>query len=411
MALDLTAATAVLKTKYTSEEVLNIASSKHPFFLNNLKQIGDFGGNGTMVVPVEFSNPQSIGGADPITGDGFVDVQASTASSSTAWAPFGVTRKLQYGLAKVHGLTMLVDDGDEDAFFQLADREWKNMFKEMGNRIAVHLYRAGTGSLGQRSTISVNTITLVDPRDARNWKKGMRLYASATDGGGTLRGAPDFTTVAAVNRGAGTVTVVSAAAIGGFVNSDFLFAARKDYDGTYTGLAAWLPGTDPSATTFFGVDRTVAMTELSGVRKAQVSGQTLEELAMDLATDIVDFGGTPDSGYMSPQNLNILAKQLGQKVIRQQGDDAVVGLGTITQNTDAGVITWYSDPDCPRTRMYLLQQDTWTLYHTKDFPHFAEEDGKAFFRKDAEDAYETRARAYGNLACRAPGYNGVAVLL
>jgi hypothetical protein len=411
MPLDLTAATSILKTRFTTEEVMNIASAKHPLFAN-LTKMDDFTGDGTLKIPVEHTNPQAIGGS-------FTKLQTTAiTNTSTKWSTWALTRRLQYGIAKVSGLVMVASADDEGAFFRAADREWRNMFKEMGNRIAVHLYRSGSGSLGQRASISTNTITLSEARDARNFKIGMSIEAAAGDGTGALRVGSTFVTN--VDLPGGKITVNSAAGITTFSDNDFLFAmgdhAAVD-GGTYHGLAGWLPSVAPAVgggDNWFGIDRSVNVTLLAGQRKTMVSGQTLEEVGMDLATDIWDVGGTPDCGYLSPQNLNILAKQLGSKIVRQDpsaDSPGTFGFPSITQYTDAGPITWYGDPDCPRTRMYILTQDTWTLHHVADFPHYVEEDGNAFLRKDSEDAYETRARAWGNLACRAPGYNGVATLL
>lgn len=105
----------------------------------------------------------------------------------------------------------------------------------------------------------------------------MRVQASSTDSISGVRAG--YTYVTAVNRSTGTVTVNSAAAITAFADNDYLFP-RGDIDGEIKGLEAWIPAADPGATSFFGVDRSVDVTRLGGLRK-DLSGKPIEEALME----------------------------------------------------------------------------------------------------------------------------------
>lgn len=414
MSLDLPAASAILKTRWTSEEIHNVASAAHVAY-NKIKHKNDFTGDGKLVIPVEYANPSQIGGQ-------FSLVQgtpgAATDVASTRWAKFELTRRLQYLVPRVHALVDVASSDPAGAFFVAGNNEMKRISEEFGNRMGAHLYRSGTGSLGQIATggISGNIITLAEPRDARNFKVGMRIVVSATDGG-TPRAGETYVTSQQI--AAGKFVVNNLADITGAAALDFV-AAIGDFpaggtigEGAIHGFEAWLPATAPAVgESFFGTDRGKAPELLAGQRVTQVAGQTLVEVVQDLETNIWDAGGKGEAiGLCSPQNLNVMKKQLGSQIQREAGVGGKMGFSYVEHTTDNRTVRWYGDPDCPRKRMYIIDPSTWTLHTAMDFPEW-EDFAEGMFRlRDGTDYREGRGRAWGNLACSAPRDNGVAVLL
>ena len=83
-----------------------------------------------------------------------------------------------------------------------------------------------------------------------------------------LRASGASITITGVDRDLGVLTFASTAAITGLTNADSIFA-NGDYTAANdklkcSGLLDWIPSTTPSATTFFGVDRSTDPTRLAG---------------------------------------------------------------------------------------------------------------------------------------------------
>jgi len=133
---------------------------------------------------------------------------------------------------------------------------------------------------------------------------------------------------------------------------------------------------------------------------------------IDLAMVIAREGGTPDYAFMNFQNFANLEKALGSKVIYQTAKDpsGVVGFEGIKVHGQKGPITVIPDQNCPVTRCYMLQLDTWKLCSLGAAPKLLKSDGMEFLRVSSEDSVEVRVGAYLQLGCHAPGWNGVGKL-
>jgi hypothetical protein len=293
---------------------------------------------------------------------------------------------------------------DVGAFAEARKMQVDSGLDEIAKSLEIGLWGSGSGVLGRRSSISTNTVTLTNARDTRNFYKGMTVAACDTETGGTLR--TGTTTVASVDQDAGTVTLTLASSINSFANNDFLYTAG-DYDLKIKGFAAWLPLTAPGATSFFGVDRTANMQALSGHRLA-ASSNTIEEQIMQLTERIVDFGGSPDTCFLSHTNFNTVSKSLGSKIEYDGGGGtATMGFSGIRIATSAGTLEVRPAPYCPDDRGYILQKDTWTLHTLGEVPHIVQDDGLMVRAARTTDGVEGRIRYYCQPACNAPGWNGV----
>jgi len=418
MSLDLVSSSNILKTRYTTEEIRNVASAAHVGY-SKIRFEQDFTGNGDLIIPIEYANPSQIGGS---FGTARTTPGGATDNQSTRWGKFTLKRRFQYLFPRVHASVTKATADPDGAFFDAASNELKRIAEEFGNRMGAFLYQSGSGSLGRRASISGNIITLSESRDAKNLKVGMRIVASATDGG-TPRAGETFVTSQQIS--AGKVVVNNAADITGFVDNDFLGAAG-DFPaggaagldaslgaGAYHGFEGWLPPTDPvlGSDSWFGQDRGVAPEMLAGSRVTQVTGQTIKELIMDLETQIWDRGGKGELiGLTSPQNRTILAKQLGSEVQREPGDGKF-GFRFVDFDGHNRTVRIYGDPDCSRKRVFLIDPSTWVFHTAMDFPDWEDYAGSMWRLLETSDYYEGRGRAWGNLACHAPRDNGVVVLL
>ena len=83
----------------------------------------------------------------------------------------------------------------------------------------------------------------------------------------------------------------------------------------------------------------------------------------------------------------------------------------MTSPTGAGgPVTVIPDVNCPDTLAYALQMDTWRLLSLGPVPNIFDKDGVTMLRVSNADSVEIRARAYMQLECNAPGWNGVVSL-
>lgn len=199
-----------------------------------------------------------------------------------------------------------------DAFIDQASFNMDTGFRNISNNLAQQLYASGTGSRGQISSAGITTSgsttacswVLLDPNSIVSFEVGMLLVASATDGG-----VPSASTVliTSVNRSTGAIGGTSSNAHSSDLSAEWASSAYLTIAGdvpaagasgtgsflAVSGLAAWLPTSAPSSTLFWGVDRSVDVTRLGGVRFNGQS-ETIEEALIDGASLVAREGGQPD---------------------------------------------------------------------------------------------------------------------
>lgn len=271
------------------------------------------------------------------------------------------------------------------------------------------LFRSGTGSIGQISTISSGAIALSDVNSIVQFEVNMVLQAAATDGG-SPRAALGY--VVSVDRSAGSMVVSTsyggaAASPAAWAANDFLLV-QGDSNAKIKGLLAWLPTTVPgSSDNFFGVNRSVDSTRLAGVRY-DGSAQPIEEALIDSSSLLAREGGKPDVCIMSYASYSALEKSLGAKVVyidlkAPMNDIAFRGIEVNGANSR---IKCFPDRSCPSKQAFLLTMKSWCLESLGDAPQILRYgDGLEMLRVYNADAGEVRVAYYANLSCNAPGWN------
>lgn len=397
MALNLTNFDAALKVHYTADRIENLTYPTNPLFAM-LSKTQDFGGR-NLPVPIIFGNPQGRSAS-------FTNAQNNV--TNTQITDFILTRVTDYGLATIDGEVIEASQGDNNAFMRAVATEIDGTLASLARSASIAMYGSGSGTIGQLSATSgvTTVITLADINEITNFEVGMTLQLSTADGGGTVK--TGTTAITDIDRDLGTVTVATSLATFtpiGAVN-DFIFV-QGDYDAKMSGLAAWLPTTAPSATLFFGVDRTSDVTRLGGIRIAG-AGAPIEEVIIDATKRVGREGGRPDKLFLSYERWGELDKSLGSKV--QYVDltvDGRVGFTGIRVNGPNGPIDVVPDTNCPDPRGYLLQMSMWKFYGLGRIPRIFREDGLTVLRQSTADGVEVRALYRGQMGCRAPGFNAV----
>lgn len=392
MSLDLTTFDAALKQHYTDDMIFDMVYKDNPL-MAMLSKMEQFGGR-NLPIPLIYANPQGRSAT-------FTNAQTRGAVTSSKLEDFVLTRVRDYSIATIDNETLEASKGNANAFLEAATVEIDGAINSLTRSLAVAIYGDGTGIIGERASLSTNTVTLARLSDVTNFEVDMELGAVASDKT-TLR--TGNTTITSVDRDLGTITLTSAAAITGFVDGDFLFV-NGDFNSKLSGLEAWIPETAPTSTPFFGVDRTSDITRLAG-RRHDGSAQPIEEALIDGASKVAREGGKIDHYMISYEKYAELEKALGSKV--QYIDltmTAQVAFRGIIVNGPRGPIRVIPDQNCPEDVAWGLDLKTFKLYSLGKAVRVIDTDGLSMLRQANADGVEVRYGFYGNLGCRAPGYN------
>lgn len=418
----------LLKELYPEGLPEQLLQRKH-LLLSKMQKDGDAYGD-YIVIPVVYDNPA---GRSADIGTLLGTTAAGSMISPTQSKRFLVYLSSDYAATWINELTVLKAANDRGAFVNAFKFEVDGILRQLGNSLSHALYRNGSGAIAQGDsnwTITGNVITLSKRSDTKFFTEKMALDFVANSGGapsGSPRAlaATYRVLVTAIDEDAGTVTCAldsngaAVTAINGYytslANSDWIVPAG-DYNSAYAstdytrikGLAAWIPLAAPSGgDSFWGVDRTVFPTRLAGHRLNDATAPA-EDSIMALAEVMHERGASPDFCVVSPRQFTKISKRLNAKVDYDgAGGDAKYGFMTFGVATSAGVIPVYADSDCPEDRGYLLSMDTWRIKHLKELPHVVATDGLTSLRRPGLDQQEVRARYYAQVACYAPGENGV----
>lgn len=398
--LDLTSFSAALKTLYTDKKIENLVYKDNPLLALMPKMERFFGEN--LKIPLIYGNPQARSAT-------FSSALSQQAAASAALKAFFITRSKDYSLASIDNETLKASESDMGAFLRAAQVQIDGAMQSISRSLAVALYRNGSGSIGNigTSTLAGQTIVLSNSDDVCNFEVGMTIVLSATDGGGTVRAGSLL--VDGVDRNNGTVHVTQNISTGvpTAAASDYVFQ-QGDYDLKVKGLSAWLPYGGPSATPFFGVDRTADSSRLAGIWQ-DGSAKPIEEALIDIAVRQSREGGRPDHCFMNYTDYANLEKALGSKV---QYVDVMaptmpeVGFRGMVIQGPKGPIKCIPDQNNSSLNSFLLQLDTWELCSLGKAPTLFNTDGLEMLRSPAGDGVDIRIYYYAQVANHAPGYNG-----
>lgn len=402
-ALDTTSASAILKEYYSKQRVTQLTYKDAPLYAM-LSKTKDFEGS-SYPLPMRVTNPQGASAT-------FSNAQAQKRPSN--YKKFSLTRVKDYSLASIETEAVLASASNPGAFLQLATAEIDGAFDTMRNRLGWALYGDGSGAMGTVGTAGYSStnpavVTLSQVEDIVKFEVNQTIEIRS---GASVRNLATATTsaiVTAVDRDLGTFTL---GAVDNSGNTDTVVAGDTinvvgDYNAKLSGLAAWIPSSTPSATPFFGVDRTQDSTRLAGVRVAS-TGKPIDEALIDAARRLGREGiGHPDTVMMGFSRYASLEKLLGSKVRYNEVEIAGIAFRAIEISGPSGTIKVFADRDCPENKAYMLEMSSWSLYSLKEPVQLLDQDGNRMLRESTADAMEVRIGGYFNLGCTAPGANAV----
>jgi hypothetical protein len=378
---------AALKQHYTGERIENMVYKDNPLFAL-MPKYESFGGL-NLKLPIKWGNPMG-------RSAGFLAAQTNETSGKIS--AFVLERKKDYAVARIENETVESSKGNANAFMEAATFAIDGAIQAITRSLAVTMYGDGTGSIGTVGAVDTtgtdhDLITLSNIQQITNFEVDMELNFASSD---------TNKTVLAVNRDTGVIKVDDSS---GATATDAIYV-DGDRDAVYSGLGAWIPSTAPASTdSFFGVNRFLDTDRLAGVRFAGGS-LPLEEALIGAAARVAREGGKPDYCFMNYSNFADLEKALGSKVAYvEKNIKPEIGFRGILIHGPRGPINVIPDQNCPPDVAYLLQLDTWKLYSLGKAPKILASDGNKMLRVSNADQLELRVGFYGQLGCRAPGYN------
>lgn len=355
---------------------------------------------------------------------------------------FLVTRVQNYSLATLTGDFLRASAQSIGAFMPGAELNVKAAFKAFGNDIAHDLYSDGSGTRGTyglgSGTIAAGVITLDNFQQAMFFTQNMALNSFSISGQTpTISTGGNYGYVIAVDTSAGTVTV--SATQGGAAGTPAGWSTAFPYlsqvgDTNFisngltsanmlkmAGMLGWIPLTAPSGSdNWFGVNRSVAPTSLSGYRFTGVN-ESIQDALIDGTNQLAANGteaGDPDFIFINPVSYQTLVKQLTSQGVYQMvkakiNDEVNISFKALVLPTANGEIAILQDRNVPAQTAFIVTLKTFKLRSLGKLPQFLTYPG--FYDQlgipvPGSDAIQLQIGGYFNLTCNAPGANAVVSL-
>jgi hypothetical protein len=418
MAATITTADKILKFIYSSRALQNAVYDKNPLFALLPKSSG-FNGR-SMIHALTYGNSNARSAAFATAqGRAGINGASGTDSGFNRDVNFTVTRVKNYAMYTIEQELLLAASGDRASFVkgltQLVDGTLQTLRNDFGRDV----YGSGNGTLGQVTAVSgAGPFTFTVGEAITQIEVGMEIVASTTTVDTALLNSGGGVVVQTVNRAAGTFTTTTNPDT--IVANSWLFIKGDRQVTAITansqmlkmaGLEAWNPTTAPSASeSFFGVDRSVDSTRLSGQR-LDISSLQPEEGYVTALAALAREDGDPSHIFTSFTDEKNLKLALGSRVDAEYTQVGDIGFESIRLRGPNGTVKVYADRNAPVGRARILTLNTWELKHLGDLVNngSAGNDG-GLAREYQADRFEGRMSFYGNLICHKPAANMVATL-
>jgi hypothetical protein len=386
-----------LKTLWPQDRIQNLVYQDHAF-MALVPKAADFVGE-NMYIAARYADTQGRSAA-------FATAQTNTGTQKGV--RFLLTRAKDYQVFALDTESILASRSDKGAILRMLNTEMSSAFNNIGKSLATALIRGRSGVIGQ-SASTASPMTLLNINDITNFEVGMSIVASATPTGALLSGTGVITNI---SRDTGVVTftgTISSLASGSYLFAEGDAAAGSGSGNKSSGLEDWIPSTAPTATTFFGVDRSVDVTRLGGLR-VDCSALNPEEALMTVLSKQAREGGRPDTFLCNHLDQRNIAISLGSKAETAYMSVGEVGFQSLKVIGPKGPVSVVGDQDEIAGVGHSLQLNTWKFHSLGEVPFILDLDGNELSRVYNADSWEGRIMYLGQLACDAPGYNARVVM-
>jgi len=335
---------------------------------------------------------------------------AQAVSGAMTHRGFDVTHVKDYVVVRISTEAIRITRNDMGALLRGVDSQIKGALYTQNKALGIDFHRAGTGSRGRISSGADSaTLVLTDPLDAFNFELGDVLVSNNVDSSSGI--STNTGTITGIDYDAGTLTA-AANWHADFDTSDYLFRSG-DASASMQGLAAWNPSSAPSATTFFGVDRTASSKLYGQIYNYTVATDgTMKRYLINMSARCSYRTGVDDGeviAVMHPIRWGNFVNELGDADISDMnarhadGSTAKVGYKAIEVMGANGPIKVIADPFCPYNTVRMLDLSHW-CFSTLGEMGWIDDDGKGqWLRQYNADGMEARLGWYGNLYSDYPG--------
>lgn len=404
MASTITSFDYALKAYYGEQRVENLVEADRPE-LAMVKKDEDFMGDLQKIALID-QRPQGTGGS-------FAQAQGNrTNVNGAAWS---VTVGDYFGFVEIGDKVLKASRGNPGAFLENKTTEIDGLYGQMSDELSRAFWVGNGGiSMGQYSSVSTLTITLVNSEDIVNFEIGQVLVASSASGSTSTDSLRAGTmTVQSVNRVAGTFTVD--ALIAGLTANDYIFKQGNFAGNTSSlvmyGVGEFIYSTDTSVPTLYGLTRTTDTQRRAGCRiaAADYGGLGIEERIQLLMTRMISRykGPGADKVWLNPEDWNSLQISLQNRGLqRMEEKDATFGFTKLRVVGGGKEAEVFASRWIPQGTAFALKWDTWTLASMGKLLSPQNGDGLTMLRRYDANSYEYRLISYPALYCRAPGHNG-----
>jgi hypothetical protein len=401
MTVDLAAASAYLKNRFSKRKIEQLSYKTSPAFAMIPKK-EDFGGE-DLKIPVSYADLKGRS-AD------FAVAQANKQGSDTK--AFLLNTVSDYAVFSVSGKAVKLSRGDINSFISVLEKETESAGRALGRSTSWAVFGNSVGSVATMGSNTTTTLTLGNRAQVQNFEVGMTIQL--VDPASTSAARSGKLKIVTVNRDAGTLVcnVAITTGIPAAANDD-LVVPEGDLNARASGFAAWIPNSAPTAgDSFFGVNRADDPSRLGGLR-FNAAGLNIVQAIQDAAAQCAENGGSPDTLFINFDKWKQLMNYLGSQKEITQGTayapagqpKADIGFEGVRIHGPNGPISVYADRHCQHNTGWLLQLDTWCLHSAGGVPMLLQEDGQTILREATSDGYEGRWGAYYQVYCYAPGYN------
>lgn len=322
-----------------------------------------------------------------------------------------------------------VKDGPGEAI-DIVARERKAKIALARHRMSLFAAEAGWGRISTVSTIATGNLTFTVPKsEISRFKIGDHIVFGATEASGTLRGTGTGTgaytgygnpyIVAGTTPATGTVTLEARSTDTPYDtelvragDTVFLAGYRQDTADPVQlcplGMRAWVPSSEPSETSFEGLDRRNKY-QLNGIRlDASVGSLSTADALIEAAMLAEQYDTNIDAFKVSIADYSLLCRDkervktvaidLGQYKVGFQGVEVLGGKGSIKVVPSRFIpqgIAWGGP--------FNSKQYGPKLKHNGDLINTDNADGNEYLRLASSDSYEQRMYFRGAMIVPGPG--------
>lgn len=317
---------------------------------------------------------------------------------------------------EINEKTLRFADGDLSSFYEEFTKDVVDMKQKMASRLNFYLYRSAHGGVCQITyTANATSFTLNTPQDHVLFELGDAVQFAANNSGvpGTIRASGAKMYIVAINRESGVISLATtnggtAADIDDTITSlttgDWVLPAGY-LNAAVAGVQDWIKGSTVSATSHFGVDRSVDPTKLAG--HILTGEASIVNSLIDAAEKAEVYGAESTYIFINPAQHKVLKKELENKtVVYKEVKSPIEGLNISYKAMEFEGITVFSDIDVPAGKAFILDLSTWELHTNGELGSGLKIDaGQDAVIDISSDGRLVRLKSYFQLICRNPSRN------